>query len=195
MTTPGQRLRQARLEAGFPTIAEAARVRRLHKQNLADHEAGRRKLSVEWAERYACAFAKSPGWLLTGEGTPRGRLSIMGYVGAGAEVFPLEETEILEIEVPPGAQDSDVAFIIRGDSQYPFADGGVIVARPVNNVHDVLNRMAVVDLADGRRLFKQISAGPTPDTFNLLSHNAAPILGVRVIRAAAFRVYVDPNAK
>lgn len=195
MTTPGQRLRQARLEAGFPTIAEAARVKRLHKQNLSDHEAGRRKISLEWAERYGRAFAKSPAWLLTGEGTPRGRLSIMGYVGAGAEVFPLEETEILEIEVPPGAQDSDVAFIIRGDSQYPFADGGIIIARPVSSVHDVVNRLAVVDLEDGRRLFKQVSPGPTANTFNLLSHNAAPIVGVRVIRAAAFRVYVDPNAR
>jgi len=188
-------LRQARIDAGFKTASEAARAKRLHKQNLADHEAGRRKISLEWAERYARAFAKSPAWLLTGEGTPRGRLAIMGYVGAGAQVFPLEEAEILEIEVPPGAQDSDVAFIIRGDSQYPFADGGVIVARPVSSVHDCLNRMAVVDLEDGRRLFKQLSAGATPDTFNLLSHNAAPIMGVRVIRAAAFRVYVDPNAR
>lgn len=170
-------------------------MKRLHKQNLADHEAGRRKISLEWAERYAKAFAKSPAWLLTGEGTPRGRIAVMGYVGAGAEVFPLEETEITQTDVPPGATDGDVAFIIRGDSQYPFSDGGLIVVRPVNSVHDVVNRLAVVDLEDGRRLFKQVTPGPAPNTYTLLSHNAAPIIGVRVIRAAAFRVYVDPSAR
>lgn len=195
MSTPGDRLRQARLEAGFRTIAEAARTKRLHKQNLADHESGRRKISLQWAERYAKAFAKSPGWLLTGEGPARGRLAVMGYVGAGAEVFPLEETAIMETDVPPGATDGDVAFLIRGDSQYPFLDGGLIVVRPVNAVHEVVNRLAVVDLDDGRRLFKQVTTGTLTGTFNLLSHNAAPIIGVRVIRAAAFRVYVDPSAR
>ena len=116
---------------------------------------------------------------------------MIGYVGAGAEVFPLDDGALEEIDIPPGCQEGDVAFVIRGDSQYPFSDGGMIVARPMSSVHDVVNRLAVVDLEDGRRLFKQVTPGPLPNTYNLLSHNAPPIIGVRVIRAALFRAYVE----
>ncbi len=186
-------MRQARLEAGFKTRAAAARAHGLHAHNMGDHEEGRRIITPAMALKYGRAFSRSPSWLLYGDAAAiGGRIVVMGYVGAGAEVFPIDDGALEEIDIPPGCAEGDVAFVIRGDSQYPFNDRGMIVARPMSSVHDCVNRLAVVDLEDGRRLFKQLSAGPTPDTFNLLSHNAPPIIGVRVIRAALFRAYVEP---
>ena len=193
--TPGSRLRQARLDADFKTRAAAARAKGLHAHNLGDHEHGRRIITPAMGQRYAKAFSCSPSWILYGHGSQNvsaGQIAIMGYVGAGAEVFPVDDGSVGEIDTPPGCQEGDVAFVIRGDSQYPFRDRGVIVARPVSTVHEVVNRLAVVDLEDGRRLFKQVTHGAAPATFNLLSHNAAPIMGVTVIRAALFRAYVEP---
>lgn len=67
--TPGERLRLARTAAGFPSIADAARAKNFHKQNLADHESGRRNISPEHAQEYARAFGVSASWLLYGEQT------------------------------------------------------------------------------------------------------------------------------
>ena len=185
-------MRKARLAAGFTKRSVAARERGLHAHNMGDHVEGRRLITPAMAQRYGKAFAVSPSWILYGEDNSiSGQIFVVGYVGAGAEVFPIDNGELEEIDIPPGCAEGDVAFVIRGDSQYPFSNNGMVIARPVNSVHDCLNRLAVVDLDDGRRLFKQVTLGPAPNTFTLLSHNAAPIIGVRVIRAAIFRAYVE----
>jgi SOS-response transcriptional repressor LexA len=67
-TTAGERLRQARIAAGFQTIKAAADRHGFHRQNLADHEADRRGISVDNAAAYGKAFRVKPGWLLLGEG-------------------------------------------------------------------------------------------------------------------------------
>lgn len=60
-------MRKARIDAGFKSIAEAARKKRFHKQNLADHEAGRRGISPDFARAYGKAFGIDPWWLLSGQ--------------------------------------------------------------------------------------------------------------------------------
>ena len=66
--TIGDRLREARIAAGYQSIASAARQFRFHKQNLRDHEAGDRNVSPEQAQTYAKAFKVEAQWLLFGEG-------------------------------------------------------------------------------------------------------------------------------
>ncbi|MEM6413177.1 MAG: helix-turn-helix transcriptional regulator [Pseudomonadota bacterium] len=68
METVGERLKWARTQAGFDTIARASERCSFHKQNLADHEADRRGVSVENAKDYSKAFKIDAWWLLTGEG-------------------------------------------------------------------------------------------------------------------------------
>lgn len=77
------RLRDARIAAGFSSIAEAARRKNLHKQNLADQEAGRRGIGAEHAQQYGRAFNVRPEWLLFGVESDRLELPVVGYVGAG----------------------------------------------------------------------------------------------------------------
>lgn len=196
MESMGDRLRWARTKAGFKSIAEAARAYpRVHKQNLADHEAGRRRISADIAEIYGRKFSVNPGWLLTGHGSPSGsKIRVMGYVGAGATINAYAVDQIDEIEAPPGASEGDVAFVIRGVSMPPFREGGMIIVKPVDNIEDALHRPAVVDLEDGRRFFKHLTRGRN-GLFTLLSFQGGepPIEDVRVTAAAKFRVYVEPE--
>lgn len=196
MDSPGERLRWARqTHARIPSIAEAARKFRLHPQNWADHESGRRGISPEHALAYARALRVNAGWILTGQGAAeRITIRLMGYVGAGAQVFPFDADQLEEIEAPVGAQEGDLAFVIRGSSMAPlFLDGGLIVVRPTQDVSSALYKRAIVDLDDGRRLFKQIAPGSRPGLYTLLSHNDAPITDVRITSLARFRSYVEPE--
>lgn len=70
METEVDRLRLARVGAGF--ISAAAAIRRFGwvKSTTYCHENGLRGLTRHEAKKYARAYSVSIDWLLTGEGTP-----------------------------------------------------------------------------------------------------------------------------
>lgn len=195
IVTAAERLKKARLQAGFSSIAEAARVTKLHKQNWADHEAGRRQIRETNARAYAKALKVSWVWLLTGhDGETGQKVPLVGYVGAGAQVYALGVQELDFIDAPPGADAEDIAFTIRGASMAPFREGGIILARPVSQITDVLYRLAVVDLDDGTRWFKQVLPSSEPGRYTLTSLTVGvdPMVNVRIVSAARFRIYIEP---
>lgn len=203
MADAADRLREARRRAGYPTVADAARATKLHKQNWADHEARRRQIREHNAKAYAKALNRvSPElhiswiWLLTGhDGAEGRRVPLKGYVGAGSQVHALDTDAIDSIDAPPGADADDVAFEIRGGSMAPFREGGVILATPVEAVDSVLFRLAVVDLDDGTRWFKQVvpSAEQGRHTLVSLATGAEPMRDVRIVAAARFHIYIEPH--
>lgn len=203
MPDAADRLRQARLKAGFATVADAARATKLHRQNWADHEARRRQIREHNAKAYAKALNRvapalklSWAWLLTGQdAAEKSKVPLQGYVGGGAQVHTFGAESIDFIEAPPGADELDVAFVLRGASMPPFRDGGMILACPVSDVAEVLFRLAVVDLEDGTRWFKQVVPSSVPGRYTLISLNpgAEPMRDVVITAAARFHVYVEPN--
>lgn len=203
MADAADRLREARLRAGFKTIAEAARRTKMHRQNWADHEARRRQIKEHNARAYAKALNRADAalnlswiWLLTGHDAASGRkVPLKGYVGAGAQVHYFGAQDLDFIDAPPGSTDEDVAFEIRGASMPPFREGGTILARSVADISEVIGRLAVVDLDDGTRWFKQVMPSSAPGRFTLLSLGAGaePILNVRIVSAARFHIYIEPN--
>lgn len=70
MQTVGERLKQARIAAGYDSAAAAAEAFGWHKQNVRDHEADRRGVSPDQADRYARAYRTGPAWILFGRGSP-----------------------------------------------------------------------------------------------------------------------------
>jgi phage repressor protein C with HTH and peptisase S24 domain len=67
---------------------------------------------------------------LYGRGTAAKRpVPIIGYVGAGTQVFAIDDGGALdEVEAPPGIGPNAVAVIVRGDSMYPrYMEGDMLI--------------------------------------------------------------------
>jgi len=80
METEVDRLRVARVKAGFTTTAEAIRRFGWTKSTTYCHENGLRGLTRHEAKKYAKAYGVSIDWLLTGEdiSTHKARSSLLG---------------------------------------------------------------------------------------------------------------------
>lgn len=71
MSTPAERLRQARKAAGFRSAAEFARQHGIEEVTYRSHENGVRGIPVSAARHYGKLLATSWQWILTGEGDPK----------------------------------------------------------------------------------------------------------------------------
>lgn len=191
MDSVAERLTKARIAAGFRYAADAARQYGWNPTTYQAHESGMRGVKAPRAREYAAAFGVSDGWLLTGKGEREGRVQvvkIVGYIGAGAELYAYTADEgwegLGEIEAPPGANPQSVAAVIRGDSNLPIYEEGEILVWSERryDVDTFLNRPKplIVHLADGRKLLKSIVRGKKPRRYTLLSPNAAPIQDVEI---------------
>lgn len=69
MSTPAQRLKDARERAGFPSAAGFAKHVDVPEVTYRSHENGTRGLSIQAARRYAPALRTSWQWLMFGDGT------------------------------------------------------------------------------------------------------------------------------
>lgn len=119
-------------------------------------------------------------------------IPLVGAVGAGAEILPMDSLGY--VEAPPGvAGPNTVAVLVRGDSMLPvYRDGDIIYYDRHEEPVGLVGRDAVVELEDGRSMLKQIMVGSAPGLWTLISHNAAPIIDVRIVRAARVR-WVQKN--
>lgn len=177
-----ERLQQARRKAGYETAAAAAQALGVNPVTYYQHEGNIRGISRKKAEQYATFFRVDLSWLLTGKGKParRDEIPVVGYVGAGAEVHPVdayakgEGFDTIEAGVFPA---DAVALVVRGDSMYPIEDGWIIVYRRDRDgvPSRCVNRLCVVKVADdGPTLIKKIRRGSEKNTWTLESWNAPP---------------------
>lgn len=175
-----ERLQEARKKAGYSTAPAAAEALGVKPATYYQHENGLRGITRKNAERYAAFYRVDLAWLLTGHGKPvrKNVVPVVGYVGAGAEVHPVDDHAMGDgfDTVPAGALPADaVALIVRGDSMYPIEDGWIIVYRRDNDgvPSKCVNRLCVVKVAnDGPTLIKKVRRGSEKNTWTLESWNA-----------------------
>lgn len=152
---------------------------------IARLERGDRRLSLPWMDKISAALDCRPQDLL-----PAATVPVVGYVGAGAEVYPVDDHApgdgLDEVDAPPGAGPDAVAVIVRGDSQYPMLfDGDVLIYwNHLADPGEARGRLCVVHLADGRTLVKNLQRGTETGCFTLTSVNAPPIENVEISWAA-----------
>lgn len=126
---PCDRLREARIKAGFSSPADAAEAFGWNKNTYKSHEYGVRGFSVESAKRYARAFKVSPSWLLTAEEgkalsqpfVETASVPVVGVVQAGAWLesdgpWEGEEESIPVVPDPRYAPHRQWAVLVKGDS-------------------------------------------------------------------------------
>lgn len=119
-------------------------------------------------------------------------VSIFGYVGAGAEVTPIlhdDHNGLDAVEVDFPIPEGTGAVIIRGDSQMPVFEDGDLVGyhREGKPPNELIGKMCIVRLADGRMFIKKIRRGSANGLYTLVSSNAADIDDVVVEWAAPYR--------
>jgi hypothetical protein len=202
MNEPFERLQKARKEAGYQEAADAARALNIPEPTYFGHENGHRGLSRS-GRRYAEFFRVSFDWLMTGKGQPRPSraraaelrlVPLVGYVSAGAAThfFPQDSGHLDEVAAPSDASDATVAVEIRGESLGTFFDRWLVyyddVRRPVTN--DLINKLCVVGLEDGRILIKKIQKSKMRGYFHLLSQTEDPITDARIEWAAKVKQMV-----
>jgi phage repressor protein C with HTH and peptisase S24 domain len=181
-----ERLRAARIKAGYATGAAAARAMGISPVSYTHHENGTAGLSRS-GERYARFFHVSLEWLLTGRGRmdSAGVIPIMGVVSTGSTVTPADPAEASstfgDLELPSGPHIA--ARVVRGESMWPrFQDGEYVLFDTRSERADrMVNRYCVVDTEDGRRMLKILRRGSRPLSWRLESHNAAPEDDVQIL--------------
>lgn len=188
------RLQMARKAAGFSGPGEAAAALGARsKFTYTQHENGRRGFPVDKALQYARRFGVRLEWLLRGTGPMKDNLlvPVVGYVGAGAEVFPEDahpKGQGLDmVDAPPDGATDCVAVKIRGDSMYPLGDGWLIFYRRHQEgvPDDCLNKLCIVRVHDdGPTLLKTLKRGRAPKLWTLESWNAPARENVRLDWAA-----------
>ena len=163
------------------------------KRAVKNHD--RRGITTETLVALAPVLKTTASWLLEGIGeqTPGNLIPVVGRIGAGAEIQPEFEQVppegLYEIEVPFPIPAEAIALQVEGDSMWPRYDPGdvIICWRQGNDVQEVVGWEAAVKTADGKRYLKRIHRGAASGTFDLESHNAAPIRGVRIDWAAEIK--------
>lgn len=194
---PGERLAKARTEAGYPSARKASEAMGANYNTYAQHEnmTQGRNFPREAAIRYSKFFRVSLEWLLTGKGTSKPRrpeVPIVSYVGAGAEVFPIDDHaqgQGLEPVDAPIGMENCVGAIIRGDSMHPLRDGWLIFwERDQTGVpEECVGQLCVCQVKDGPTLVKDLRKGTKKGLYRLESWNAPTREDVRLEWASRIR--------
>ncbi len=192
--TPADRLRRARMAAGFETAASAAAALGVSQATYGQHENGLRGFPASKAEKYARRFRVTPEWLLYGRGEdPTAKptsetVPLVGYVGAGAvaHYYATGDGGLDYVAAPQDATSNTVAAEIRGESLGPLLDGWLVFWDEVRNppTPDMFGEVCVVGLPDDRVLVKKLKPTATPGRFHLLSNTESPIFDAEVLWAA-----------
>lgn len=154
MTTPGERLAQARKKAGFKSAREAALHYGWKESSYRAHEKSTRTYDLEAAGKYAAAFDVDPRWLRYGENIPGNmvdtrspvlpnatlrremlnftarRLPVFGRAVGGDDGHLVMNGEIIDhVECPPGLDSVPNAYAVYviGDSMEPRYHAGEVV--------------------------------------------------------------------
>ncbi len=191
------RIRALRVSLGLSQAGFAARIG-VDQSNVSRWENGAPPddahivMLAELAGQHPAAFryGRLPE---TGPEAPKPHwVSVVGYVGAGQEIFAVDDhalgAGLEEVEAPEGVgRNPMVAVRVRGESMHPLRDGWLLFYR--RDQHGVpeacLNRLCIVKLAsDGPVLVKELHRGYRDGHFVLSSWNAPPIEDVRLDWAA-----------
>lgn len=180
-------LRQIRIESGQRQV-DLIEATGLEKTTVWRYEQGRTSIFNDGARAIfgALGLKTDEAIVAAVAGAPRARL--LGDVGAGAEVFPLDEDGD-RLVAPPGMA-APVAVRVTGSSMTPaYQPGDILFAEEAAQVaHDVVNRDCILQTADGKRLVKRVHRGSAPGLFRLFSYETQDLTDdVELLWAAPVR--------
>ena len=186
----GERLRRARIDAGWPSAIGFARAHGLNETSYSHHENGRRKVRPDVARIYAQILKLPAGTLLYGEqlhSIPRVR--IVGRIGPEGKIDAVTRTDGLPPTVTLPDPAAMVAHLVCGDDLYPaYRNGDVVLHRELDpedfDPAPLHGQECVVRMKDGRHLLRQISM-QADGRVTLFGYHVPPLFDQTIIAAAA----------
>lgn len=174
-------------------------------------------ISTETLRKLAFPLSSPVEWLLNGTGpedidelpedfhlgsedvlsdaAPAPTVPLVGYVSAGAQavLIHLPAGELDRVPAPPHYNDNTRALEVRGDSLGALFDRWLVFYDDVRSpiTPDLINKLCIVGLADGRILIKKVRRN-RDGGYDLLSNTEEPIAGV-VIEWAALVKSMEPR--
>jgi transcriptional regulator with XRE-family HTH domain len=198
-----ERLREARIAAGYERASDAAARFGWNENTYKSNENGNAPFSFRKAKEYAEAFGVRAEWLYDAAGAVRPdaepMVRIIGRVGAdteGAVIQTSGQEGFDMVPVPPGGTSAAVALEVVGHSMRAVAeDGSLIYFEDQRNppAPDMLGYYCIVEIEDGRVLFKRLLRGSAPGLFVLESQVGPPIEDVRLRWAAEPTAIIPPK--
>lgn len=185
---------RAWMDANGLKPADVARRSGIKPTTIYSYLAGKSQSLMGTREQIiADAFSTTVESIFTSRSEMRRDVGVWGKIGARAEVYPLTdytETPMYEVALPPWVDPDQeyVAFEIEGLSMPPASPGFVVFFRKAEVDPDLLlNSACLVDLTDGRRLFKTLRRGYAPGRYNLESWDGSALIeDVSIVRALPF---------
>lgn len=167
-------------------------VRNIRRRIEAGKSAG---VNVSTIEAIAPVLKTSVSWLLRAEGPEEidlengGTIPLVGFVGAGAEAQLYSEGQgpFDYVEAPEGSTEKTVAVQIKGESLGRAFNSWLVFYDDIRGppTDDLLSKLCVVGLADGRVLVKILEKGGIPKTFNLYPNTEGGVIYDAVVEWAA----------
>lgn len=178
--------------------ADAIRnIRRAVREPDKKGSPARTGISTATLNALAPVLKTSPDWLLSARGAEHplqapnhdDTVPLVGVVGAGAAMLLFEYGQHdpgERVTAPEGATDKTVAAEIRGASLGELFDRWLVYYDEIRDppTYDLVNKLCVLGLADGRVVVKKLRRGSAPGLWTLLSNNDKPIEDVGVLWAA-----------
>jgi SOS-response transcriptional repressor LexA len=138
MGTRGERLKRARLDAGYRSAADAARALGIPYPTYAGHENGSRKFEADEASVYARKFKVTVEWLLVGKtgnvtpvsNAPLATIPVIGIVRAGLwQDVDAGDSGVYQVvsSAPDAPTEWQYAFTVEGTSLNKIAAPGDIL--------------------------------------------------------------------
>lgn len=194
-STPGGRLRAARIAAGFSSAAKAAAAMGIGPSTYAGHENGQNNFDAEQAQIYARKFGVSAAHLLFGSKAPtttkRNRvttvpdLAIFAGMGGGGMLevavddagVPTDPDQIRGYwEFPDymlrrfGDLKNIYAWEVRGDSMEPTLAGGAVVFVDTSQTKLPPDDIYAINFGDGL-MVKRLKLIPRSELVAVISDN------------------------
>lgn len=187
------RLRQARIAAGFERTNDAAERFGWNPNSYKSNENGNAPFSFRKAKEYAAAFGVRAEWLYDAAGAMAGdedMAPIIGIIGAdsGGEVIYVTGQESGDTApIPPGGTSASAALEVKGHSMRAIADDGALIyfeRQETPPSADMIGYPCIVETEDGRVLFKRVLKGSAAGLYDLESINGPTLSDVRLRWAA-----------
>lgn len=161
-------------------------------------EKNQRRVSDYWLEKLSKAFNCNPLDIISDDSQKK--VPVMGYVGAGFEVFALDESvevsALEQVDCPIGYDPHNiVALRVRGDSMIPMLEDGWLVfySRAFDGIPaECVGKYCVVKMANDGIAVKKVKKGSKAGYYHLISHNTEPLFDA-VLEWAARIIDIRPT--